>query len=164
MCSTTSQKVSQIIKINMAFLCLQESELYGLLATAKSLQIKGLTDAEDNGGNEPARTAAPPQQPRDELYKKRSSRKTGGQFTWPKYLPENLPENLPEKTSHQKVTIKKSNWIFGKILGKIFWPCELTSCSVNCMSHSHMCYTYTYVEQNTSVIPLSRYRIRREVG
>ena len=47
----------------------------------------------------------------------------GGQFTWPKYL----PENLPEKTSHQKVTIKKSNWIFGKILGKIFWPCELTS-------------------------------------
>ena len=76
MCSTTSQKVSQIIKINMTFLCLQESELYGLLATAKSLQIKGLTDAEDNGGNEPARTAAPPQQPRDELYKKRSSRKT----------------------------------------------------------------------------------------
>ena len=54
----------------MTFLCLQESELYGLLATAKSLQIKGLTDAEDNGGNEPARTAAPPQQPRDELYKK----------------------------------------------------------------------------------------------
>ena len=35
------------------------------------------------------------------------------------------------KTSHQKVTIRKSNWtlgkIFGKILGKIFWPCELTS-------------------------------------
>ena len=31
----------------------------------------------------------------------------GGQFTWPKYLPENLPENLPEKTSHQKVTLKK---------------------------------------------------------
>ena len=54
---------------------------------------------------------------------------TGVQFTWPKYLSENLPENLPEKTSHQKVTIKKSNWTFGKILGKIlvkiFWPCEL---------------------------------------
>ena len=53
---------------------------------------------------------------------------TGGQSTWPKYLPENLPENLPEKTSHQKVTIKKIKLDFGKILGKIFWPCELTSC------------------------------------
>ena len=36
----------------------QESELYGLLATAKSLQIKGLTDSEDNGGNEQAKPAS----------------------------------------------------------------------------------------------------------
>ena len=49
----------------------------------------------------------------------------GVQFTWPKYLPENLPEILPEKTSHKKVTLKKSNWTFGKLLGKTFWPCEL---------------------------------------
>ena len=42
----------------------QESELYGLLATAKSLQIKGLTDSEDNGGNEQAKTASSSQPPK----------------------------------------------------------------------------------------------------
>ena len=44
----------------MKFFHSQESELYGLLATAKSLQIKGLTDSEDNGGNEQAKTSQPP--------------------------------------------------------------------------------------------------------
>ena len=38
---------------------MQESELYGLLATAKSLQIKGLTDSDDNSGIGDERAAGP---------------------------------------------------------------------------------------------------------